>query len=78
VAVHAGARIAQKQVIGAVGQTGLATGPHLHYAVKRGGAYVNPLSLKVPREAPVAREHRADFEVKVAPSRAKLDAIPVA
>ncbi len=78
VAVHAGTHIAQKQVIGAVGQTGLATGPHLHYAVKRGGAFVNPLSLKVPREAPVAKEHLADFEAKVAPLRAKLDAVPVA
>jgi murein DD-endopeptidase MepM/ murein hydrolase activator NlpD len=78
VAVRAGARVGQKQLIGAVGQTGLATGPHLHYAVKRGGAYVNPLSLKVPREAPVAPEHRADFEAKVAPLRARLDAVPVA
>jgi len=78
VAVHAGARVMQKQVIGAVGQTGLATGPHLHYAVRRGGGFVNPLSLKVPREAPVASEHRADFGAKVAPLRAKLDGQPVA
>ena len=78
VAVHHGAHVSQKQVIGMVGQTGLATGPHLHYAVKRGGAFVNPLHLKVPREAPLAREQRADFEVKVAPLRAKLDASPVA
>jgi murein DD-endopeptidase MepM/ murein hydrolase activator NlpD len=76
VAVHAGARVGQKQLIGAVGQTGLATGPHLHYAVKRGGAYVNPLSLKVPREEPIAKQHRADFEQKIAPVRAKLDAAP--
>jgi murein DD-endopeptidase MepM/ murein hydrolase activator NlpD len=76
VAVHAGAHVSQKQLIGAVGQTGLATGPHLHYAVKRGGAFVNPLSLKVPREAPVAKEHRADFDAKVAPLRARLDADP--
>jgi murein DD-endopeptidase MepM/ murein hydrolase activator NlpD len=78
VAVHAGARVGQKQLVGAVGQTGLATGPHLHFAVKRGGSYVNPLSLKVPPEAPVAPEHRADFQEKVAPLRAKLDAAPVA
>jgi murein DD-endopeptidase MepM/ murein hydrolase activator NlpD len=78
VAVHPGARVTQKQLIGTVGQTGLATGPHLHYAVKRGGAYVNPLNLKVPREAPVAPEHRADFDAKVAPLRAKLEAAPVA
>jgi len=78
VAVRRGARVTQKQLIGAVGQTGLATGPHLHYAVKRGGAFVNPLHLKVPREAPLAREQRADFEAKVAPLRARLDASPVA
>ncbi len=78
VAVHHGAHVSQKQVIGMVGQTGLATGPHLHYAVKRGGAFMNPLHLKIPREAPLAREQRADFEVKVAPLRAKLDASPVA
>ena len=78
VAVRAGARVAQKQVIGGVGQTGRATGPHLHYAVKRADRYVNPLSLKVPPDAPVASEHRPDFERAVAPLRAKLDATPVA
>jgi murein DD-endopeptidase MepM/ murein hydrolase activator NlpD len=78
VAVRTGARVAQRQVIGAVGQTGLATGPHLHYAVKRGGAFMNPLHLKVPPEAPLPREQRADFELKVAPLRARLDARPVA
>jgi murein DD-endopeptidase MepM/ murein hydrolase activator NlpD len=77
VAVHTGARVSQKQLIGSVGQTGLATGPHLHYAVKRGGAYVNPLSLKVPREAPIAKEHRADFDAKTAPLRTKLDSATI-
>jgi murein DD-endopeptidase MepM/ murein hydrolase activator NlpD len=76
VAVRAGAHVAQKQVIGQVGQTGLATGPHLHYAVRRGGGFVNPLSLKVPREAPLAKEHRADFEAKIAPVRARMDSVP--
>ena len=76
IAVHLGARVAQKEVVGAVGQTGLATGPHLHFAVRQGGIFVNPLSLKVPREAPIAPEQRADFEEKVAPLRAALDASP--
>jgi murein DD-endopeptidase MepM/ murein hydrolase activator NlpD len=76
IAVHLGAHVSQRQLIGAVGQTGLATGPHLHYAVKRGGAYVNPLSLKVPREAPIAKEHRADFDARAAPLRAQLDSVP--
>ncbi len=71
--VHRGARVRQKQVIGAVGQTGLATGPHLHFAVKRSGAFVNPLTLEVPREAPVAKAYRADFDAKLAPLRSLLD-----
>jgi murein DD-endopeptidase MepM/ murein hydrolase activator NlpD len=78
VAVAAGARVSQKQVLGAVGHSGLATGPHLHYAVKRGGAYVNPLQLKVPRGAPVPPEWRQDFQEKIGPVRARLDQKPVA
>jgi murein DD-endopeptidase MepM/ murein hydrolase activator NlpD len=41
--VRAGARVDQGQVIGRVGSTGLATGPHLHYALRKHGAFVNPL-----------------------------------
>ncbi len=78
VLVRTGARVAQKQVVGKVGQTGLATGPHLHLGVKRGGAFVNPASLKVPREAPLPKEQRAAFHAAVAPVRALLDGTPVA
>jgi murein DD-endopeptidase MepM/ murein hydrolase activator NlpD len=74
VSVHAGARVTQKQVIGAVGATGMATGPHLHFGVKQAGHYVNPLSLKVPRDAPVAPQLRADFLEKTAPLKQQLDA----
>ena len=41
--VAAGTRVRQQQVIGKVGSTGMSTGPHLHYAVRRGGSFVNPL-----------------------------------
>ena len=73
ISVHLGARVMQKDLVGQVGQTGLATGPHLHFAVRHAGTFVNPLRLKVPREAPIAPEHRADFEEKVAPLRARLE-----
>src|SRR6266568_7269192 len=53
IAGKAGRHGSQKQVIGAVGQTGLATGPHLHFGVKRDGAFMNPLGIKLPREAPL-------------------------
>jgi len=72
VAVSAGRSVSQKQYIGAVGSTGLSTGPHLHYAVKKGGTYVNPLHLKIPRDAPVPAQFLADFQEKLAPMRAKL------
>lgn len=74
VAVATGAPVTQKQIVGWVGETGLATGPHLHYAVKRGGTFVNPLTLRIPRGQPVPESLRADFGAKVAPLRARLDA----
>jgi murein DD-endopeptidase MepM/ murein hydrolase activator NlpD len=49
--VHAGARVEQGQVIGRVGATGAATGPHLDYRLKRNGTFVNPLAAHA-RQAP--------------------------
>jgi len=78
VTVAAGSRVAQKQVVGRVGKTGLATGAHLHYAVRQGGTFVNPLRLEIPRGEPVPAEWRADFEAKIGPARERLDRTPVA
>jgi murein DD-endopeptidase MepM/ murein hydrolase activator NlpD len=44
IAVRRGARVNQGELIGRVGSTGLATGPHLHYALKKNGANVNPVT----------------------------------
>jgi murein DD-endopeptidase MepM/ murein hydrolase activator NlpD len=41
--IRAGVRVEQGQTVGLVGATGLATGPHLHYGLKRNGVFVNPL-----------------------------------
>jgi len=49
--IRAGAHVAQGQLIGRVGMTGSATGPHLDYRLKRNGAFVNPVSIH-SRQAP--------------------------
>ena len=43
IAVRAGQRVSQGDLVGRVGRTGLATGPHLHYGLKKNGRYVNPI-----------------------------------
>jgi murein DD-endopeptidase MepM/ murein hydrolase activator NlpD len=60
--VRAGERVRQRQVIGRVGATGLATGPHLDYRVKKDGRWVNPLGEKyIPGES-VPAHRRGAFE----------------
>ncbi|HEX4804127.1 MAG TPA: M23 family metallopeptidase [Myxococcaceae bacterium] len=76
--VRAGVRVQQKQVIAFTGNTGLTTGPHLHFALKRGGHFINPLALKFPPAEPIPNSLREDFDQKVAPLLANLEGRPVA
>ena len=63
--VKVGQRVHQKQLVGLVGQTGLATGPHLHYGLKKNGRYVNSLAQKFERSSPLAGEQLQAFEEQV-------------
>jgi len=56
-----GARVGQRQLIGFVGATGLATGPHLDYRIARNGVFVNPLGERFVPGEPIAPGERAAF-----------------
>ena len=51
--IRRGVRVAQGQVIGYVGSSGLSTGPHLDYRVKQNGSWINPLSISSPPVKPL-------------------------
>ena len=57
-----GSVVEQKQVIGYVGETGLATGPHVCFRLQKNGRYVTPLDISAPAGDPVAQEDRLRFE----------------
>lgn len=57
-----GVKVAQEEVIGYVGATGLATGPHLHYEMRVNEAPFNPLRLKLPNGEPIPEGSMAKFE----------------
>ncbi len=60
--VRSGALIEQSQTIGTVGATGLATGPHLDYRMKRGSQFVNPNTISLPSNKSIKISERTDFE----------------
>lgn len=60
--IQKGASVKQKQVIGFVGRTGLATGPHLHYAMYENGRPINPLKIKNASGEPILPENRERFQ----------------
>ncbi|MBU0740739.1 peptidoglycan DD-metalloendopeptidase family protein [bacterium] len=64
--VKKGVKVSQGQVIGYVGASGVATGPHLDYRVKKDGRWVNPRRLKLPASAPVPADRMARFNDQVA------------
>ena len=60
--IRKGRKVSQDDLIGYVGSTGLATGPHLDYRIKYNGKFVNPLKIKLPRGKSIPQNLMADFK----------------
>ena len=67
-----GDRVSQNEIIGYVGMTGLATGPHLHYEFRISGAHKDPLSVDLPVADPLSGSEMARFKASTAPLLAQL------
>ena len=67
-----GARIHQGETIGYVGQTGWATGPHLHYELRVDGEPRDPLTVALPMATPVTDQQRPAFAAAIAPLAGEL------
>jgi murein DD-endopeptidase MepM/ murein hydrolase activator NlpD len=65
--IRKGARVAQGEYVGYVGQTGMATGPHLHYEFHINGVQHDPLRVVLPEAVPITRERRAAFDAHAQP-----------
>lgn len=69
--LKAGDKIAQGQLIGYIGNSGLSTGPHLHFEVKVNGRFVDPMKIRVPRGHELAGQALVAFDQE----RDRIDAL---
>jgi murein DD-endopeptidase MepM/ murein hydrolase activator NlpD len=71
--IKRGTRVKQGDVIGYVGMSGLATGPHLHYEFRMNGVHRNPLTVALPKAEPLPKIYQNDFEQQSLPLLAQLN-----
>lgn len=73
--LRTGSRVKQGQIIGYVGSSGLATGPHLHYEFRVDGVHRNPRTVELPDADPINQAFKSDFMETTAGLRTQLDII---
>jgi hypothetical protein len=74
--VHLGSHVNQGEVIGYVGMTGLATGPHLHYEYLKNGVHMNPQTVPLPGAEPLRGVELGEFMRAAGPLLSALAAPP--
>lgn len=74
--IRPGAEVEQGEVIGYVGSTGLATGPHLCYRFWKNGRQVDPYKQEIPPAEPVKKENLPEFRKRMKQLKKELDHIP--
>jgi len=70
-----GARVRQGDVIGQVGASGLATGPHLHYEFRVAGVHRDPLTVTLPKPQPLPKNELDRFRLQTQPLLAQLEVL---
>lgn len=73
--IKAGTKVTQGQVIGYVGSTGLATGPHVCFRFWKNGVQVDPLKVAIPPSEPVSSKYIEDYNRRVARAKEELGKI---
>ncbi len=73
--IHKGANVAQGQLIGYVGKTGLATGPHLDFRVFKNEKAIDPLKMEAPPVDPISKEYLSEYMDSIEPLKQELDSL---
>ena len=73
--VRKGQRVTQGEVIGKVGSTGLATGPHVCYRFWKNGVQVDALKMRLPNAMPMENKYKSRYLAQIQPLKQELDSV---